>query len=311
MSIVQSKAHRSLLELRNNHRFAHCWKIIRKDGVRIHLTDHDAPITFKATGDSLEVTYDPVGGFNPTAHQRKAQLNVNNSEFSGALNTSVITDTDLRAERYRLASITQYRVDWRFPFIGAQFVTYSFFIGETKFTSEIWECEVTGIVRFLEAVVGDTYTRDCRYDLGDRNVTNPHFGCLFDLNIELNLEVAVDANATVHDSFVCTNANIAPLARQQTDNWYDDGGILWLTGLNKGIESEVRIYTYDDVAGSKSTITLHKATPFDIQATDKFDIYPGCKKTLSVCITKFDNIINFGGFPYIPGEDHIRKVAGS
>jgi hypothetical protein len=30
-------------------------------------------------------------------------------------------------------------------------------------------------------------------------------------------------------------------------------------------------------------------------------IYPGCKHNYTTCLTVFDNLDNFGGFPWIPG----------
>jgi uncharacterized phage protein (TIGR02218 family) len=36
---------------------------------------------------------------------------------------------------------------------------------------------------------------------------------------------------------------------------------------------------------------------------DRCRIEAGCDKKLSTCREKFDNILNFLGFPHIPGED--------
>lgn len=41
-------------------------------------------------------------------------------------------------------------------------------------------------------------------------------------------------------------------------------------------------------------------------------IYPGCDRTLSTCIDKFNNKENFGGFPWIPGKNPFSSsVTGS
>lgn len=32
-------------------------------------------------------------------------------------------------------------------------------------------------------------------------------------------------------------------------------------------------------------------------------VYPGCDKTQATCITKFNNVLNFGGFPYTPKKN--------
>jgi hypothetical protein len=33
---------------------------------------------------------------------------------------------------------------------------------------------------------------------------------------------------------------------------------------------------------------------------DTFTAYPGCDKTQNTCTSKFNNLVNFGGFPYVP-----------
>lgn len=35
-------------------------------------------------------------------------------------------------------------------------------------------------------------------------------------------------------------------------------------------------------------------------AGDAFTIYPGCDKQQSTCSAKFNNLIHFRGFPYVP-----------
>ena len=32
-------------------------------------------------------------------------------------------------------------------------------------------------------------------------------------------------------------------------------------------------------------------------------LYPGCDKTTDMCISKYNNIVNYGGFPYIPPKN--------
>ena len=38
------------------------------------------------------------------------------------------------------------------------------------------------------------------------------------------------------------------------------------------------------------------------------NVYPGCDKTKNTCISKFDNFINYGGFPYIPGKNPFKGL---
>ena len=43
---------------------------------------------------------------------------------------------------------------------------------------------------------------------------------------------------------------------------------------------------------------------------DDFTITPGCDKTKATCIVTFDNVVNFRGFSFVPGQDNVLKVGG-
>lgn len=53
------------------------------------------------------------------------------------------------------------------------------------------------------------------------------------------------------------------------------------------------------VASSGGAVTLSAPIPC-LKAGDAFEAYPGCDHTLATCAAKFDNQLNYGGFPYIP-----------
>lgn len=87
----------------------------------------------------------------------------------------------------------------------------------------------------------------------------------------------------------------------ETD-YFNQGRIEWVTGNNAGLKNEVTDYT------SEGVFTMFDPTQGGIQIGDTFDAFVGCDKLLNTCINKFDNIFNFGGFPYIPGNDLLFKV---
>lgn len=45
-----------------------------------------------------------------------------------------------------------------------------------------------------------------------------------------------------------------------------------------------------------------------LEVNDTIVVYPGCDKTLSQCIARFNNKVNFLGFPYIPKENPATKA---
>jgi len=82
-----------------------------------------------------------------------------------------------------------------------------------------------------------------------------------------------------------------------TFNSVADGG-----GLNAGLSMEIKSY-------APGQITLQLPMPYQCVIGDKFTIVAGCGKSLiSDCQTKFDNVIRFGGQPYLPGIDRVLQV---
>lgn len=72
----------------------------------------------------------------------------------------------------------------------------------------------------------------------------------------------------------------------------------WVGGyLNVG-EGRIR-GPYLITGHSGDTVTVQEA-PGEIEPGNELRVYPGCDHTPQTCRDKFDNLTNFGGFPYIP-----------
>ncbi len=97
---------------------------------------------------------------------------------------------------------------------------------------------------------------------------------------------------------------------ETADTGYFDNGLLTFTsGQNNGIAREVQ--SWSEISGQEYEVVVHLPFPFDIEATSPFDSFKvtiGCDKTVANCITPFDNIVNFRGFPFVPGQDATLRI---
>ncbi len=50
-------------------------------------------------------------------------------------------------------------------------------------------------------------------------------------------------------------------------------------------------------------INLWQALPYAPAPGDQFTVYPGCDKSVFACRNKFNNLLNYGGFPFTPNEE--------
>lgn len=277
--MIQLAAPMSSLLENKTHRWSTCWKITRKDGTVMRFTDHDSALMFNAE------VYTPVGGFNPSAHQMAQGLADRNQQFTGVITSDDITFEDLRAGKYRGAKVEEMLVDWEVPWAGA-FFTAVYWIAKTRFTGEIWTAELEGLTRFLKQDVGRVYSRTCDAQLGDSR-------CQLDLT-------AFTFNGTI--TGINTQRLDFTTDVSQPTNYFNLGKLTWTLGNNTGIVTQVR-RSY----GTAGRMILQLKTDFDLQVGDQFTVIAGCDLLASTCQTKFSNIINFQGFPTIPGHDKMLQ----
>lgn len=88
---------------------------------------------------------------------------------------------------------------------------------------------------------------------------------------------------------------VASAFGSQPDGYFN-GGVLDLE-TDPGVFQKRGIKTH---VGTTITIT-HPLNELVTGAS--VDVYPGCDKTQATCITKFNNVVNFGGFPYTPQKN--------
>lgn len=116
------------------------------------------------------------------------------------------------------------------------------------------------------------FTKGCRHALYGR-------GCGLDLD-------AFDTASTV--SAIAGLVITVPGANAQADGW-------WVGGMFRGPDSTTRMI----VAHAGNNLTISRAIA-GLAVSDAVLIYPGCDHTRGTCHTKFNNVLNYGGFPWIP-----------
>ena len=91
----------------------------------------------------------------------------------------------------------------------------------------------------------------------------------------------------------------------QPDGWFTGGRLSWTSGANAGTSGEVRGHR---MAAAGAVFDLWQRAPRTIAAGDTFAVSAGCDKRLTSCREKFSNILNFRGFPHMPGNDFVIRI---
>ena len=283
---------------RSSVRTCRIWDITRTDGVVLRFTDHDRPFDFEGND------YDPTDGLSASASQSFQGFKESNVELVGILSSTKITDSDLRAGKYRDARILQRTVDWLYPWMGA-IDSRVFWIGSTtRVAGESWTADTLGVQSWLSKSAGTIVGRSCINNLGDER-------CNADGKTDLSsgqgwlqegktvATVVVSRRSFRSDLSAAVAKNITGI----NDAWYTRGVLTFTTGLNAGLAFEIQTYTE-----TNGEITLRLPTPFDVAVSDQFMAHPGCGKSSNICITKFANLTAFGGDIFIPGADDASET---
>ena len=55
------------------------------------------------------------------------------------------------------------------------------------------------------------------------------------------------------------------------------------------------------------TLDLWQTPPEALAPGDAFTVTAGCDKAFGTCRDRFNNIVNFRGFPHMPGNDFVMR----
>lgn len=258
---------------------ARCWAVTRRDGTVFGFTDHDQALEFEG------ITFKADSGLTASALAQVTGLAVDNSEALGALSDASVTESDIAAGRFDGAEITAWLVNWAEPACRA--VQFSGSIGELKRTDGAFQAELRGISEQLNLPKGNVFQKPCQAILGDAR-------CKLDLSqpgyrTELPVEV-------IEDGRVFTFEQIGGF----DDRWFEKGRFDVLSGAAEG---QVAIIKNDTATEDGRVIELWEQLRLPIASGDLVRLETGCDKRKNTCKLKFQNLLNFRGFPHIPGED--------
>lgn len=263
------------------HTRAWCWKITRRDAQVFGFTSTDINLLIGG------ITYQASTGFTPSAIDGKADLSVPNLEVVGLLDSASITEADLLAGVWDGAAVEVFEVNYQDLTQGVMTLRTGT-IGTVRAGRTAFTAELRGLAQAMQQPVAELFSPACAADLGNAR-------CGVDLG-----PLTVTGSVTIADSARAFSDS----TRTEADDYFGAGLITWTGGLNAGLPMEVRSYVQ-----SGGAFVLSLPMPYAVQVGDTYSLVPGCRKrAIEDCKAKFNNIVNFRGHPYVPGND---KVLGN
>ena len=272
--------------------YTNCFRIERTDGYIICLTELDKDLyiddqQLEPTWDNIVQTYLSAAGYTPTNMQSTSDNAVNNADVEGVLSAIGVQREDIIGGRYDFARIHMFLWDWKNNTLVKKLGSGHW--GEVTIKDGSYVAEFRSLSQQLQQTIGRTYNPECDEQF-----------CGTRCQLDVNNYTTTGTVTNVLSNGEFENTILVP----QSDGYFNYGKLTFTSGLNNVIHMEVKNYTL-----LNNTVELFLPMPFEIKSGDTFEVIAGCDKRLVTC-KGFNNIINFQGFPFIPGIDQISKFGG-
>lgn len=268
-----------------------CWTITRQDGTVYRFTTHDEAVVLQGQ------TFQPCESLQATATSGGLVANgVGDVQLKGLITDDSITARDLFGGMFDGAIVEVWEAQWGdaergfIPRRLAKGVLGEITQGDTHFRAEM----LSPGARLQQRPLLNTHTPACRWNLGDGRCP---------VNIEaLRVSGTVGALSAKNVLQRSDYRMFYDAARVEADAYFADGEITWTSGDNAGLRSEVR-------TNEAGWVTLWAPMPYPIGLLDTYTLTPGCTKTTDDHTVKFGlDMVDFGGFPHLPGNDAILQT---
>jgi len=257
----------------------HAWRLTRRDGTVFGFTEHDRDLTFDGT------LFAAVSGFQAGEVETGLGLSSDAAQVLGAFSAQAITRDDLAAGRYDGALVETFITNWRAPADFMKLSTRE--LGEVRAGPDVFHAELRSLAARLNRPQGRIYARNCDAELGDHR-------CKLVLD-----DPAFMTTDTVIEAESNTTISAAGLSGFES-GWFAQGRILFTSGTLAGLEFAIADHRVEQAV---AFLTLWQPMEINPDPGDAFTITAGCNKQHDTCRLKFANLVNFQGFPFMPGSD--------
>lgn len=252
----------------NTQTLAACLEITCTNGQVFRLTDHTEAIG----------PYQPGLMFRPMVFESTGNAAVDNTECE-CLTTDALNRQDIEAGLLTDATVRAKVVNYSSPSDG-DLASRIGYIGQvrTDLSGLKFIIEIVGLTDKLAGTITEQYTQTCRATLGDER-------CKFDV---ASITVSGTVEGISPDGVVISDS-----ARTEEASWFAFGKVRFTSGAAAGLTREV-------MASNTGMFLLVQQMPKRLAVGDTYTLEPGCSRRRAACRSKFNNVINFRGEPFVP-----------
>lgn len=256
------------------------------DGSTVAVTDHDRLLAFDLGDGSAD--YSPRTGIVASDLALSTGFDADDVEVTGPLVEAAteawhVTKTMVEGGRFDDAEARFFEVNWSDLSAGAAKLLKGRVVLAEVIGGRFKLAINSEIARFAQET-GRTITGFCDADFGDAR-------CGFSPTTDTVTVTAV----TDARRFTVTNPNA------RANDFFNLGLATFTAGALDGCRP---VEVFDWTSGG--VVTLWTELPEAPAIGDTLELRQGCAKTRAACLD-FDNVVNFRGFPDVPGSDQVLR----
>lgn len=262
----------------------HCLRIVTTSGLIVRLTDH--PRDLKMSNGEV---YKTDSGYQFTGSQGTTTMSPGVMDLEGVLAIAGVDRDKVASGVFDGARLYCFATSWRVPVEDEEQVGAAT-LGRTTLIDDRYKIEMMALIDALNQSVGRTYAAACDKVFGGQEFA----GCKVALG-----PITVTGTLT----HVTSNTILRDSVRTEVADYFAMGSILWTSGPNVGLKpQEIKRYELD------GTIETYEPAYYAVTVGDTYEMVPGCRKRMEDCRDKWNNIINFGGFSFVPTSSQYQQV---
>ncbi len=250
----------------------------------IRLTHH--PRDIKMSNDEV---YLSSSGYDFTAYTTGTGMSPGMIDLQGIAGLAGIGYDEISAGVFDNARAYLFATSWATPVEDEEPIVASI-MGKTTLMDDVYKIEEMSLIDALNQSVGETYTTSCPKKFGGQE----YAGCKVNLG-------PITVTGTLTD--VTDDRIVRDSSRAEADDYFAVGTIRFITGQNADLKPlEIKSYSSD------GTIETYEPFHFFPEPGDQYEMIPGCRKRQAEdCFTKWNNVVNFGGFMNIPTQSQYTQ----
>lgn len=261
----------------------HGLRIECANGLVVRLTDYPRDLVMSGQ------TYRADNGYQFTGSQSGTTMSPAVMDLEGVVSLAGIARAAVASGVFDGARMYCFATSWRAPVEDEEPIGAAI-LGKATLRDDRYRIEMMALIDALGQSVGRTYAPACDKVFGGQE----YAGCKVDL---------APITVTGSISSVTNNFTFRDDTRAESADYFGAGIIRFTSGPNAGLpQKEIKRHDAD------GTVEIFEPFHYAISVGDEYEMVPGCRKRLEDCRDKWANILNFGGYSFVPVGSKYQEI---